>query len=105
MSKRSEKIGRRSARANADEMSMRVALAGLFLLVPMIRGEDRLIEISLPTENDALFRGGGEEFYQYIEREFQGEKSWPWEGGRYGYVRNPVSTSAGPYLHAISRGH
>ena len=35
----------------------------------------------------------GPEFYQYIERDFQGEKSTPWEGGRYGFVRNPVDTS------------
>jgi murein DD-endopeptidase MepM/ murein hydrolase activator NlpD len=61
----------------------------------VVRGGDRPIEISLPTENNALFRGGGPDFYQYIEREFQGEKSQPWEGGRYGFVRNPVPTSAG----------
>jgi murein DD-endopeptidase MepM/ murein hydrolase activator NlpD len=53
------------------------------------------IEISLPTDNDALFRGGGAEFYQYIERDFQSEKSTPWEGGRYGFVRNPVPTVHG----------
>jgi murein DD-endopeptidase MepM/ murein hydrolase activator NlpD len=61
----------------------------------MTRGEDGSIEISLPTDNDALFHGGGAEFYQYIEREFQGERSWPWEGGRYGFVRNPAPTAAG----------
>src|SRR5206468_9769073 len=52
--------------------------------------EESKIEIILPTDNDALFRGGGPEFYQYIERDFNGEKSTPWEGGRYGFVRNPV---------------
>src|SRR5262249_33801523 len=57
--------------------------------------EDSRIELSLPTDNDALFRGGGPEFYQYIERDFQGEKSTPWEGGRYGFVRNPVATAQG----------
>jgi murein DD-endopeptidase MepM/ murein hydrolase activator NlpD len=61
----------------------------------IMRGEGSPIEISLPTENDALFRGGGAEFYQYIERKFQGEKSKPWEGGRYGFVRDPVQTPAG----------
>ena len=53
------------------------------------------IEISLPTDNDALFHGGGPEFYQYVEREFQGEKSTPWEGGRYGFVRDPMATGQG----------
>jgi len=57
--------------------------------------EDSRIEISLPTDNEALFRGGGPEFYQYIERDFHGEKSTPWEGGRYGFVRNPVQTGQG----------
>ena len=56
---------------------------------------DSRIEISLPTDNDALFGGGGPEFYQYIERDFHGEKSTPWEGGRYGFVRNPVPTVQG----------
>jgi murein DD-endopeptidase MepM/ murein hydrolase activator NlpD len=72
-----------------------LVLAVLCLVTSMTRGEDQSIEISLPTENDALFHGGGSDFYQYIEREFRGEKSWPWEGGRYGFVRNPVPTSEG----------
>lgn len=51
--------------------------------------------LALPTENDAIFRGGGPEFYQYIERDYRGEKSTPWEGGQYGFVRDPVETAAG----------
>lgn len=51
--------------------------------------------LGLPTENDALFRGEGAEFYQYIIRDFKGVKSKPWQGGRYGFVRNPVETSSG----------
>lgn len=53
------------------------------------------VEISLPTDNDALFRGGGPDFYQFVERDFQGVKSTPWEGGRYGFVRNPIPTAHG----------
>ena len=53
------------------------------------------IEISLPTDNNALFRGDGPDFYQYIERDYQGVKSTPWEGGRYGFVRNPIQTVNG----------
>ncbi|MEP7071328.1 MAG: M23 family metallopeptidase [Verrucomicrobiota bacterium] len=53
------------------------------------------VAITLPTDNDAIFHGGGAAFYQYIEREFQGEKTKPWEGGRYGFVRNPVPMSEG----------
>src|SRR6266513_4289585 len=62
------------------------------------------IEISLPTDNDALFRGGGPDFYQYIERDFHGEKSTPWEGGRYGFVRNPVSTAQGLIYTRLHEG-
>ncbi len=53
------------------------------------------LNLALPTDNDALFRGGGPEFYQYIIRDFKGVKSKPWQGGRYGFVRNPVETSGG----------
>jgi len=48
------------------------------------------LNLSLPTENDALFHGGGAAFYQYIIRDFKGVKSMPWEGGQYGFVRNPI---------------
>src|SRR4051794_5191973 len=51
--------------------------------------------LSLPTENDALFHGGGAAFYQYVTRDFKGVKSTPWEGGQYGFVRNPIETPGG----------
>ncbi|MDQ6623329.1 MAG: M23 family metallopeptidase, partial [Verrucomicrobiota bacterium] len=53
------------------------------------------LNLALPTENDALFHGGGAAFYQYIVRDYKGVKSTPWEGGQYGFVRNPVETSHG----------
>ena len=57
---------------------------------------DRIVvDLVLPTDNDALFSGNGPAFYQYVERDFKGVKSTPWEGGRYGFVRDPVETSAG----------
>jgi murein DD-endopeptidase MepM/ murein hydrolase activator NlpD len=54
-----------------------------------------VVDLVLPTDNDALFRGGGPEFYQYIERDYRGVKSNPWEGGQYGFVRDPMATAAG----------
>ncbi|HEY2615684.1 MAG TPA: M23 family metallopeptidase [Chthoniobacterales bacterium] len=59
------------------------------------RSQTEPLNLALPTDNDALFRGGGPEFYQYIERDYKGTKSTPWEGGRYGFVRDPVETPAG----------
>ena len=54
----------------------------------------------LPTANDALFRGNGEAFYQFVQRDFKGEISYPWEGGQYGFVRNPNEWAGGVvYVH------
>jgi murein DD-endopeptidase MepM/ murein hydrolase activator NlpD len=47
------------------------------------------VNIILPTENHALLTGDYAAFYQYIKRDFEGESSTPWEGGQYGFVRNP----------------
>src|SRR5438067_11468520 len=54
-----------------------------------------VVDLVLPTDNDALFSGDGPAFYQYIERDYNGVKSTPWEGGQYGFVRDPKETSAG----------
>lgn len=43
----------------------------------------------LPTDNDSLFRGEPAEFYMFTDRNFEGRKSYPWEGGTYGFSRNP----------------
>ena len=44
---------------------------------------------ALPTDNDALFRGRPEKFYMFTDRNFEGRKSYPWQGGTYGFSRNP----------------
>jgi murein DD-endopeptidase MepM/ murein hydrolase activator NlpD len=44
---------------------------------------------TLPTDNDALFRGKPEQFYMFTNRDFEGRKSYPWQGGTYGFSRNP----------------
>jgi hypothetical protein len=48
-----------------------IALVVTVLSTPLL-AQNPKIEISLPTDNDALFRGGGPDFYQYIERDFHG---------------------------------
>ncbi|MDQ2868632.1 MAG: M23 family metallopeptidase [Verrucomicrobiota bacterium] len=68
-------------------------LSALSMIALPVHGQN--LELALPTDNDALYRGDGADFYQHIERDFHGEKSTPWEGGRYGFVRDPVSTSEG----------
>lgn len=49
----------------------------------------------LPTDNNALYRGAGDEFLMYCDRLFEGEASQPWEAGGYGMVRNPFRASNG----------
>jgi murein DD-endopeptidase MepM/ murein hydrolase activator NlpD len=77
---------------------MRSLAATLTVLIvsrlPMI-AQHEMVDLALPTDNDALFRGDGPAFYQYIERDYQGAKSTPWEGGQYGFVRDPKETSEG----------
>jgi murein DD-endopeptidase MepM/ murein hydrolase activator NlpD len=79
---------------------MRSFIAALLALIVsnfsiIAQSEKGSVDLALPTDNDALFHGGGPDFYQYVERDYHGEKSTPWEGGRYGFVRDPVETSAG----------
>src|SRR5260370_42532260 len=79
---------------------MRLFIAALLaLIVPNVsiiaQSEKGDLDLAMPTDNDALFQGGGPDFYQYVERDYHGEKARPWEGGRYGFVRDPVETSAG----------
>jgi Peptidase family M23 len=65
------------------------------LLRSTAMGQNRPIDLVLPTDNDSLFSGGGAAFYQHIERNYKGVKSTPWEGGQYGFVRDPADTAGG----------
>lgn len=57
-------------------------------LLPLAPAAEDLI-YRLPTDNDALFRGDNDGFYMYCDRNFEGEKTRPWQAGSYGMVRNP----------------
>ena len=81
-----------------SSLVIRLTGAIVILIASFVAGSGQahdVVDLALPTDNDALFRGGGPEFYQYIERDYHGEKSTPWEGGQYGFVRDPVQTAAG----------
>ncbi len=82
--------------AGAQEVKRCVAFL-LLALALRATAQDRSapLNLALPTENDAILHGGGAAFYQYIVRDFKGAKSTPWEGGQYGFVRNPVETRTG----------
>lgn len=53
-------------------------------LVPAAAGQ----QLMLPTDNSALFAQPSQ-FFQFVDRNFEGEKSTPWEGGQFGFVRDP----------------
>ena len=72
-----------------------VAFALLVCSNASIFAQSQTVDLALPTDNDALFRGDGPTFYQVIERDYKGVKSTPWEGGQYGFVRDPVETPEG----------
>ncbi len=57
--------------------------------------EAQPLDLILPTDNDALLRGSGPDFYQYTDRYFNGQRLRPWQGGKYGFFRNPKKTPNG----------
>ena len=79
---------------------VRAGLAAL-LFCGAVRAQGQMPRLLLPTANDALFRGDGEAFYQYVQRDIKGVISYPWEGGQYGFVRDPVETPEGLRLRAL----
>src|SRR5690349_21648433 len=70
------------------------ALIFIAMNVIAMAGEGAL-NLALPTDNTALLRGEPEAFYQVIERNFKGEISYPWQGGQYGFVRDPRELGSG----------
>jgi len=64
------------------------AVAAVFFLV-CAAGQVAAFRPILPTDNDAIFRGSPERFYMFTDRNFEGRKSYPWQGGTYGFSRNP----------------
>jgi murein DD-endopeptidase MepM/ murein hydrolase activator NlpD len=63
--------------------------SGCLLLTPsLVQSQPPML--ILPTENQGLLRGDPVSFYQYVQRDFEGQISQAWEGGQYGFVRNPV---------------
>lgn len=81
------------------------AVALLFLAMSVIASADEVpLNLVLPTDNTALLRGDGAEFYQVIERNLHGVISHPWQGGKYGFVRDPVEAAAGTIYTRFHEG-
>jgi murein DD-endopeptidase MepM/ murein hydrolase activator NlpD len=80
-----------------------IALLLAFAVSPRAQTHD-LLDLVLPSDNDGLFSGGGPTFYQYVERTYKGVKSTPWEGGQYGFVRDPIETPGGMVFTRFHEG-
>lgn len=63
--------------------------------VIVCKAQFKRLELVLPTLNRAIFGPDASRFYMYTNRSFEGRQSKPWQGGQYGYVRNPKRTDTG----------
>src|ERR1700676_538467 len=78
-------------RCRMTSITLRTVFRSVVLLVVQV-GVSALgqpVNIILPTKNRGLRNGDNATFYQYVKRDFEGESKTPWEGGQYGFVRNP----------------
>lgn len=74
---------------------MRIALF-IVMLVATARSEMPLFV--LPTDNGALLESKPEEFYQFVDRTIGGVTTQVWEGGQFGFVRDPITLKSGEHL-------
>lgn len=79
-------------------------LLGLCLYSASADSVDAGVVFRLPTANNALFSKEYDRFYMYVDRNFEGVKSKPWEGGAYGFTRTLVRTQAGPVAIKFHEG-
>lgn len=64
-------------------------ISAWMLLVFLVGGASaQPLRLVLPTDNEGMLTGDEPSFYQYTNRNFQGRRSYPWQGGQYGFVRN-----------------
>lgn len=57
-----------------------------------------------PTDNKALLEDRPMDFYMYVDRNFEGVETKPWEGGSYGYVRGPQRVGDNIIYNSLHEG-
>ena len=68
----------------------------LYLISSFIsNAQYKRLDLVLATPNTEIFGQDPSKFYMYTDRTFEGQPSKPWQGGKYGYVRNPKRTNSG----------
>jgi len=73
------------------------------IALSLAQGDDR-VSIILPTENHALFNGGGPEFFVGTYRSPRPNEQPGWTAGKYGFVRNVRHTSHGTVYSRFHEG-
>ena len=67
----------------------------MFLLLSLTGTAAGDLVFHLPTDNKSLYDKGGDSYFMYVDRTFEGKTTKPWEGGTWGLVRNPFRASNG----------
>lgn len=60
--------------------------------------------VDFPTQNRALLGGNPEDFFMYVNRDFEGERTQPWEGGSFGFVRGPQRENGTVHFRTLHEG-
>ena len=66
--------------------------------------EKPLLEFSLPTDNQSIFASQPEQFFMFVDRYTPAGQIQVWEGGSYGFVRNPRETAQGKVFTKFHEG-
>lgn len=80
------------------------ALLALHTISATAQHQSASIRIQLPTDNRAIFEENGPAFYQRTARREEPGVDPPWNGGRYGFVRNVRHTSQGVIYSRFHEG-
>lgn len=67
----------------------------LFYLLLALNAPLYALDLHLPTGNEALLKGDGAGYFQFVDRNFEGQQTTPWEGGQFGFWRDPRRVGRG----------
>lgn len=74
------------------------------VVTPPVPAAKPLLEFQLPTDNTGLLTGRPEQFYMFVDRYTPAGQIQVWEGGSYGFVRNPRVVTQGTVYTKFHEG-
>lgn len=66
--------------------------------------EPPVLEFALPTDNQRLLQRQPEQFFMFVDRYTPAGQIQAWQGGAYGFVRNPRETAQGTVFTKFHEG-